>query len=131
MAKKFGNLQIYAHRVPGAITRVPGTRISSITRAGTRDPSQAYVPLTRHQVVLVVLICRRRIVIFCRRRRGIVGIPVLAAFQPRDRTHGRFQNRGFVTGPANSQVLVQYIAMDRGRGFFWWIAAKKLGNCSS
>ena len=43
MAKKFRNLLIYAHRVPGAITRVPGTRISLITRAGTRDPSQAYV----------------------------------------------------------------------------------------
>ena len=39
--KNSENLQIYAYRVPGAITRVPGTRISLITRAGTRDPSQA------------------------------------------------------------------------------------------
>ena len=40
--KNSENLQIYTYRVPGAITRVPGTRISLITRAGTRDPSQAY-----------------------------------------------------------------------------------------
>ena len=43
MAKKSQNLQIYAHRVPGAITRVPGTWISLITQAGTQDPSQAYM----------------------------------------------------------------------------------------